>query len=116
MLGRAPSGRVRALYSDRRRSEDPYDQTVELIEFGRLSDEQYAPPVGDEHDPWHAAEFDLKWRPKDHHLFPDVPGPVLVDQPDGIVDISRTAVTMWRPLEPGARLPDGILKVNGLPF
>ena len=172
---------------------------MELIEFGRLSDEQYASLVGDEHDPWHAAEFDLEWRPKDHHLalsdddgrllaaaglvivevkvgeratipvvgvggvivtashrgqglgrrviseaitraeamgpriamlfcrteiaglyrrhgFLEVPGPVLVDQPDGIVDISRTAVTMWRPLEHGARLPDGILKVNGLPF
>jgi GNAT superfamily N-acetyltransferase len=170
---------------------------VELIEFGRLSDEQYAELAGDEDDPWDAAEFGLEWLPKDHHVavrdddgrllaaaglvvvevefgaqprvpvvgvggvivtashrgrglgrqvisealgraeamgpgiamlfcraesaglyrrhgFAEVRGPVLVDQPDGVVELS--GVTMWRPLKPGERLPDGIVKVNGLPF
>ena len=182
---------------DERLSEDPYDQAVELIEFGRLSDEQYAALVGDEDDPWDAAEFDLEWLPKDRHVavrdddgrllaaaglvvvevqfgaqrpipvvgvggvivtrshrgrgfgrrvisealrraeamgpeiamlfcraenaglyrrhgFAEVPQPVLVDQPDRIVEMS--GVTMWRPLKVGARLPDGIVKVNGPPF
>jgi GNAT superfamily N-acetyltransferase len=172
---------------------------MELIEFGRLSDEQYAALVGDEDDPWNAAEFGLEWRAKDHHVavcdddgrllaaaglvlvevqfgarppilvvgvggvivtashrgrglgrrvisealrhaeamgpeiamlfcrpeiaglyrrhgFAEVPGPVFVDQPDGIVELSGAGVTMWRPLKVGARLPDGIVKVNGLPF
>ena len=172
---------------------------MELIEFGRLSDEQYAALVGDEDDPWNAAEFDLEWLPKEHHVavrdddgrllaaaglvvvevqfgeqppspvvgvggvivtashrgrgfgrrvisealrraeamgpeiamlfcraenaglyrrhgFSEVPGPVLVEQPDGIADISGVGVTMWRPLKAGARLPGGMVKVNGLPF
>ncbi len=172
---------------------------MEEIEFGRLSDEQYAELVGDEDDPWNAAEFDLEWRPKDYtvavrddagrllaaaglvvvdvkfgaraaipvvgvggvivtashrgrgygrrvisealwraealgpeiamlfcraetsglyrrHGFAEVPGPVLVDQPDGIREISGAGMTMWRPLKAGAQLPDGIVKVNGLPF
>jgi GNAT superfamily N-acetyltransferase len=41
---------------------------VDLIEFGRLSDEQSAALVGDENDPWNAAEFGLEWLPKDHHV------------------------------------------------
>jgi aminoglycoside 2'-N-acetyltransferase I len=177
----------------------PYDQLVELIELGRLSDEQYAELVGDEDDPWNAAEFDLEWLPKDRHVavrdddgrliaaaglvvvevqcgeqppipvvgvggvivtashrgrgfgrevisealrraeamgpeiamlfcrsetaglyrrhgFTQVRGPVLVDQPDGVVEISGAGVTMWRALTAGARLPEGIVKVNGLPF
>lgn len=177
----------------------PYDPPVELIDLGRLSDEQYAELVGDEDDPWDAAEFGLQWRPKDHHValrdddgrllaaaglvvvevqfgarppipvvglggvivtashrgrgfgqrvisealrraeavgpeiamlfcraesvelyrrhgFAEAPAPVFVDQPDGIVEISGAGVVMWRPLGPGARLPDGIVKVNGLPF
>jgi len=172
---------------------------VELIEFGRLTDEQYAELAGDEDDPWNAAEFGLEWLPKDHyvgvrdddgrlvaaaglvvvevqygaqppspvvgvggvivtashrgrglgrwvisealtraeakgpeiamlfcrvelaglyrrHGFAEVPGPVFVDQPDGIVEMSGGGVTMWRPLRAGAELPDGIVKVNGLPF
>jgi predicted GNAT family N-acyltransferase len=172
---------------------------VELIEFGRLSDEQYAELVGDEDDPWGAGEVNLEWMPKDHHVavrdddgrllaaaglvvvevqfgaqapipvvgvggvivtlahrgrgfgrlvisealiraeamgpeiamlfcsaenarlyqrhgFAEVPGPVLADQPDGIVEISGPGVAMWRPLKAGARPPDGIVKVNGLPF
>jgi predicted GNAT family N-acyltransferase len=172
---------------------------VQLIEFGRLSDEQYAALVGDEDDPWDAAEFGLEWLPKDRHVairdddgkllaaaglvvvdvqfgarspipvvgvggvivtashrgrgfgqrvisealrraeamgpeiamlfcraesaglyrrhgFAEVPGPVFVDQPDGIVEISRVGVVMWRPLKVGARLPERIVKVNGLPF
>ena len=158
---------------------------MELIEFGRLSDGQYAELVGDEDDPFDAAEFALEWLPKEHHVgvrhddgrllaaaglvvvdvqfgaqppipvvgvggvivtashrgrgfgrqvisealrraealgpdiallfcraetaglyrrhgFAEVPGPVLVDQPDGIVEISRTGMTMWRPLNAGA--------------
>jgi len=177
----------------------PYDQPMELIEFGRLSDEQYAALVGDEADPWNAAEFGLQWLPKEHHVairdddgrlvaaaglvvvevqfgaqppiavvglggvivtashrgrgfgqrvisealsraeamgpeiamlfcraesaglyrrhgFVEVLGPVLVDQPDRIVEVSGMGATMWRPLKAGARLPDGIVKVNGLPF
>jgi GNAT superfamily N-acetyltransferase len=172
---------------------------VELIEFGRLSDAQYAGVVGDEVDPFDAAQFALEWLPKEHHVgvrhdngrllaaaglvvvnvqfgaqppipvvgvggvivtashrglglgrqvisevlkraesmgpeigllfcraetaalyrrnrFAEVPGPVLVDQTNGIVDMSQTGVTMWRPLKAGARLPDGFVKVNGLPF
>ena len=172
---------------------------MELIEFGRLNDEQYAELAGDEDDPWNAAEFGLEWLPKDHyvavrdddgrlvaaaglvvvevqygaqppspvvgvggvivtashrgrglgrwvisealtraeakgpeiamlfcrvelaglyrrHGFAEVPGPVFVDQPDGIVEMSGGGVTMWRPLRTGAELPDGIVKVNGLPF
>jgi GNAT superfamily N-acetyltransferase len=169
---------------------------VELIEFGRLSDDQYAALVGDEDDPWNAAEFGLEWLPKDHyvglrdddgrlvaaaglvvvevqfgarppipvvgvggvivtashrgrgyarqvvsevlrraeamgpeiamlfcraeqaglyqrHGFAEVRESVLVDQPDGVANLSGA---MWRPLKPGARLPDGIVNVNGLPF
>jgi predicted GNAT family N-acyltransferase len=180
-------------------AEAPYDPPVELIELGCLSDEQYATLVGDEEDPWEAAEFGLEWRPKDHHVairdddgrllaaaglvlvevqvgatppipvvgvggvivtasyrgrglgrrvitealrraegmgpeivmlfcraeivalyrrhgFAEVPGPVFVDQPDGIAEISGAGRTMWRPLKDGARLPDGIVKVVGLPF
>ena len=173
---------------------------MELIEFGRLTDEQYAELVGnDEDDPWGAAEFELEWLPKEHHVavrdddgkllavaglvvvevqfgaqppipvvgvggvivtashrgrgfgrrvisealiraeamgpeiamlfcraetaglyrrhgFAEVPGRVLFDQPDRIVEVSGAGVTMWRPLKPGARLPDGIVKVSGLPF
>jgi aminoglycoside 2'-N-acetyltransferase I len=172
---------------------------MELVEFGRLSDEQYAALVGDEDDPWNAAEFGLDWLPKDHHVgvrdddgrlvaaaglvvvevqfgaqppipvvgiggvivtashrgqglgrrvisealtraeaegpeismlfcraelaglyrrhgFAVVPGPVFADQPDGIVEISGAGVTMWRTLKEGARLPEGIVKVHGLPF
>ena len=50
------------------------------------------------------------------HGFVEVLGPVLVDQPDRIVEVSGMGATMWRPLKAGARLPDGIVKVNGLPF
>jgi predicted GNAT family N-acyltransferase len=169
---------------------------VELIEFGRLSEEQYAELVGDEADPWGAGGDDLAWRPKDRHVglrgddgrlvaaaglvvvevrfgeqppipvvglggvivtaayrgrglgrrvitealeraeemgpeiamlfcraenvglyrrhdFAEMPEPVFVDQPYGPVEISEA---MWRPLREGAPLPEGIAKVNGLPF
>jgi predicted GNAT family N-acyltransferase len=182
-----------------RLSDDPYDQPVELIEFGRLSDEQYAELVGDEDDPFHAAESGLEWLPKDRHVavrgddgrllaaaglvvvevqfaaqrtmpvvgiggvivtasqrgrgfgrrvisealrraeamgpeiamlfcraesaglyrrhgFSEVRGPVLVDQPGEVVEISGSGVAMWRPLKAGARLPGGIVRVKGLPF
>lgn len=172
---------------------------MELIEFGRLTDEQDATLVGDEDDPWDAAEFGLEWRPKDHHIglrdddgrllavtglvvvevqfgarppipvvgvggvivtashrgrglgrrvisealgraeamgpeiamlfcraesaglyqrhgFAEVTGPVFVDQPDGPAEVSGPGLMMWRPLKAGARLPGGVVKVNGLPF
>ena len=178
-------------------AERRYDQPVELIELGRLSEQQYAELVGAEEDPWDAAGSTLQWRPKDRyvavcgddgrllaaaglvvadvqsgeqqpiavvgiggvivaaphrgrglgrqvisevvkraddlgpevamlfcrpdraelyrrHGFAEVPGPVLVDQPDGVVEMPP--VTMWRPLKARGRLPDGALKVHGLPF
>lgn len=48
------------------------------------------------------------------HGFAEVPGPVLVEQPDGVVEISM--VTMWRSLEQGATLPSGRMRLDGLPF
>jgi predicted GNAT family N-acyltransferase len=48
------------------------------------------------------------------HCFAEVSGPVLVEQPDGAVEMPL--VTMWRPLKRGARLPGGTVKVHGLPF
>jgi GNAT superfamily N-acetyltransferase len=177
----------------------PYDQAVELVEFGRLGDEEYAVLVGDEDDPWRAAEFGFEWRPKDRHValldddgrllgaaglvvvevqfgaepaipvvgiggvlvtashrgrglgrrvisealsraeatgpeiamlfcraemaglyrrhgFAEVAAPVFVDQPDGAVEVSRPGMMMWRPLKSGASLPNGVVKVIGLPF
>jgi predicted GNAT family N-acyltransferase len=44
---------------------------VELIEFGSLTEEQYAELVGTEEDPWGAREHDvewLEWRPKERHV------------------------------------------------
>lgn len=176
-----------------------YDQAVELIEFGRLSDEQYAALVGEEVDPFNAAEFGIEFLAKDRHVavcdddgrllaaaglvvvevqfgaqpplpvvgiggvivtaphrgqglgrqvisaalrraealgpeiamlfcrvenaglyrlhgFAEVPGRVFVDQPDSVVEIASPGVAMWRPLRADARLPHGIVKVNGLPF
>jgi predicted GNAT family N-acyltransferase len=48
------------------------------------------------------------------HGFAEVPGPVLVDQPSGAVEMPW--VTMWRPLKHGATFGDGIVKLHGLPF
>jgi predicted GNAT family N-acyltransferase len=53
---------------DERLSEGPYDQPMDLIEFERLSDQQHAELVGDEDDPWKAADLGLEWLPKDHHV------------------------------------------------
>jgi predicted GNAT family N-acyltransferase len=50
------------------------------------------------------------------HGFAEVPGPVFVEQPDQSVDISAVGTVMWRPLKAGARLPDGNVKINALPF
>lgn len=41
---------------------------MKLVEFGRLSAEQYAVLVGDEKDPWDAGEISLEWRPKERHV------------------------------------------------
>jgi predicted GNAT family N-acyltransferase len=41
---------------------------MKMVEFGRLSDEQHAELAGEEDDPWGAAEFDVEWLPKDHHV------------------------------------------------
>ncbi len=51
-----------------------------------------------------------------HFDFADVPGPVLFDQPGGVVETPAGGVAMWRPLKPGVWLPDGRVKVIGLPF
>ena len=48
--------------------------------------------------------------------FAEVSGPVLFGQPDGVVESSGPGVMMWRPLKAGARLPDGIVRLIGLPF
>jgi GNAT superfamily N-acetyltransferase len=48
------------------------------------------------------------------HGFAEVPGPVWVGQAERIVAVPH--VTMWRPLKPGAALPDGDVRVEGLPF
>ena len=48
--------------------------------------------------------------------FAEVPGSLLVDQPDGIVEIPPPGMAMWRALKAGTRLPDGVAKVSGLPF
>jgi predicted N-acetyltransferase YhbS len=46
--------------------------------------------------------------------FSEIAYPVTVDQPDGPAEMSLIA--MWRALEPGARWPDGPVRVHGLPF
>jgi predicted N-acetyltransferase YhbS len=48
------------------------------------------------------------------HGFAEVSAPVVVDQPGGVVEMPP--VTMWRPLKDGAKLPDGQVRVLGLPF
>ena len=53
-----PGARVRAAY----------DYSVDLVDLGRLTEEQYAELVGDEEDPWSAARLPLDWRPKDRHI------------------------------------------------
>jgi hypothetical protein len=46
-----------------------YDESVDLVELGRLSAEEYAELVGDEEDPWGAAgSIPIEWRPKDRHV------------------------------------------------
>ena len=63
-------GPCRPTYQPRALPPQPaYDQPVELIEFGRLSEEQYAELVGDEADPWGVGDHvDLEWRPKERHV------------------------------------------------
>ena len=48
------------------------------------------------------------------HGFTEVPGPVVVEGPDG--PVTMPMVTMWRPLREGAALPAGPVRVSGLPF
>lgn len=48
------------------------------------------------------------------HGFAEVPPPVLVEQPDEVVEIPH--VTMWRPLREQASLPEGQVILRGLPF
>ena len=48
--------------------EEAYDGSVDLVDLGRLTEEQYAELVGDEVDPWGAAGVTLSWRPKDRHV------------------------------------------------
>jgi predicted N-acetyltransferase YhbS len=170
---------------------------MELVQFGRLTHEEYAKLVGDEENPWGAGAVELEWRLKDRHVglrdqggtllavaglvvadvqvdkgdpvpvvglggvlvaapyrgcglggvvidealvqarllgpsiamlfcqpdraelyrrrgFEEIPGPVLVDQPGGVIEIAMVA--MWRPLREGAQLASGPVKVDGLPF
>jgi GNAT superfamily N-acetyltransferase len=46
--------------------------------------------------------------------FTGVQGDVVVEQPDGAAVMPLE--TMWRPLQPGARWPEGPLRVHSLPF
>jgi predicted GNAT family N-acyltransferase len=48
------------------------------------------------------------------HQFVEIPPPVLVQQPDGFVEIPQ--VGMWRALRERASLPRGQLKLLSLPF
>jgi predicted N-acetyltransferase YhbS len=48
------------------------------------------------------------------HGFVEIAPPVLVDQPDGPVEIPMVA--MWRPLHDGVTLPEGRVSLRGLPF
>jgi predicted GNAT family N-acyltransferase len=48
------------------------------------------------------------------HGFAEVARPVIVEQPDGVVEIPQ--VTMWRSLREGAAFPDGPVRLRGLPF
>jgi predicted N-acetyltransferase YhbS len=48
------------------------------------------------------------------HGFAEVAGPVLAEQPNGVVEMPP--VMMWRPLKDGARLPHHAVKLDGLPF
>jgi hypothetical protein len=50
----------------------------------------------------------------ERHQFAEVPPPVLVQQPDGPVEIPM--VTMWRALLEGGQLPPGRLVVLSFPF
>ena len=50
----------------------------------------------------------------ERHDFMEAPTPVLVEQPEGRVELPM--VTMWRPLRDGAELPAGRLVLLGLPF
>lgn len=50
----------------------------------------------------------------ERHDFARVPPPVLVEQPDGRVEIPM--VTMWRPLREGSALPAGQVVLRSLPF
>lgn len=40
---------------------------MELVEFGRLTDERRAELEGDEQDPWDAADWTMRFRPKEQH-------------------------------------------------
>jgi predicted GNAT family N-acyltransferase len=48
------------------------------------------------------------------HEFVEIAPPVLVDQPDGPVEIPMVA--MWRPIHDGTALPEGRVSLRGLPF
>ena len=41
---------------------------MEVVEFGRLSDQQKRALEGDEHDPFDAARIALRFRPKERHV------------------------------------------------
>lgn len=41
---------------------------MELVEFGRLTSEQYEELVGEEENPWGPGALELEWRLKDRHI------------------------------------------------
>ncbi len=50
----------------------------------------------------------------ERHRFAEIPPPVMVQQPDGCVEIPQVA--MWRAIRDGGSLPPGRVKLNSLPF
>jgi predicted GNAT family N-acyltransferase len=78
---------------------------VEVIEFGRLSHEQYAALVGDEDDPWNAAELGLlEWLPKDHHVG-------VRDDDGGLLAVAGLVVVT---VQFGAQSPIPVVGVGGV--
>jgi hypothetical protein len=81
---------------------------MDVVECGRLNDNQRAELEGDEDDPFDAAGDTLRWRSKDRH--------VALRGPDGRLIAEMPYVSMWRPLGEGWELPAGQLVLHSLPF
>jgi GNAT superfamily N-acetyltransferase len=50
----------------------------------------------------------------ERHRFTEIPPPVMVQQPDGFVEMPQVA--MWRPIRDGGTLSPGRVKLLSLPF